>query len=115
MSVNAIIKKYSKYAKKQKFDIKNKETQAWLIIGGISIAALYFILTKQKSGVGVFDQIAGGIGAAGPYPLEGRGAGVLPMLPGGEVEPMDEGAVKEAAFTDWYATTQSSYERLIIA
>ena len=113
MSINSIIRKYTKKSKfglgKRKFNLGNKETLAYLAIGGIGAVMLYFILTKQQSGIGVFDQITGGIGSASR--LEGKGAGVLPKLPGS----MDEGAVKEAAFTDWYTTNESTDDRLIVA
>lgn len=98
--------------KKGKINLKGgKETWAWLIAGGIGITMLYFILTSQKTGIGVFDQIAGGIGSASR--LEGRGVGVLPTVPG--LAPIEEGAVKESAYTDWYQTTESTDDRLIIA
>src|SRR4030095_14417192 len=111
--VNKIIKKYTKG--KSKFNLGNKETLTWVGIGVVGAIALYFILTKQSAGVKVFDQFNEGVGSAGPYPLSGRLSGKLPTLPGAGGEPITEGAVKESAFTDWYQTTESKDDRLIVA
>ena len=69
---------------KKAFKVPKLSQTEWLIVGGVSAAALYLILMNRNIGFGPVDAALEPIGDI--TGLEGRGAGILPNIPFGSPE-----------------------------
>ena len=73
-----------------------------LAIGGLGLAALYYILSNRDTGIGPIDSILNPIGQG--LGIEGAGQGFAPQIFGSPAAPAPVASAPSGGFSDWRFT-----------